>query len=565
MSIAVSRSSSVHSVRARRAVAHLGQAPGLLDELARGRALRAQRALVDRRARVALDVDELAVAGVDDLAAPTAQYGQIDSVTFRPAIRGRPARSLATTASGPIPQSARATHEGRSRRRGEDRGRPIAAHLPRSVVHLLPGLLVDRGRSRWPGTPGRPPGSDRGRPLPTTTAMSSIANTSGRRPRSRRARLQANSSIVEAVAHAASSSWLVGLVIACSAISRRRPGRRSGRPTSRAATGPALRGEHGGEVARGQVALDPTTGRRRAASPTHWMRTPYWSLQKLGSGAARRRRAAQHRARRGGRPGRPAASQCCAAGASPAAKTPGIAVRRRRRSRPLGRGRCRRATPWPARRRRPRRPRRRRRSARRRARAPRPARRRARRSHGAPASTSTPSSRCSRANHAPSCSPRIAASGVASASISVTSAPSRARVAATSWPMKPAPTTASRVPGAQRLAQPARVAERAQLVHVLEAGQCRGSRRGALPVAISELVVAQLAPRVEEHAARAGVQRHGAVRRAAARPRAPRTSPAPRKASAASSRLARPARPSTAAGGHRAARPRRTTIAHAPS
>ena len=41
----------------------------LLDELARGGALRAERALVDRRVRVALDVDELAAAGVDELAA----------------------------------------------------------------------------------------------------------------------------------------------------------------------------------------------------------------------------------------------------------------------------------------------------------------------------------------------------------------------------------------------------------------------------------------------------------------------------------------------------------------
>src|SRR5205807_81413 len=50
-------------------VADPGQATGLLDELARGRALGAQRPLVDRRARIALDVDELAVARVDELAA----------------------------------------------------------------------------------------------------------------------------------------------------------------------------------------------------------------------------------------------------------------------------------------------------------------------------------------------------------------------------------------------------------------------------------------------------------------------------------------------------------------
>src|SRR4051812_15525839 len=54
---------------ARAAIAHLGQPPGLLDELSRRAALGAQRALVDRGARVALDVHELAAARVDDLAA----------------------------------------------------------------------------------------------------------------------------------------------------------------------------------------------------------------------------------------------------------------------------------------------------------------------------------------------------------------------------------------------------------------------------------------------------------------------------------------------------------------
>src|ERR687885_755253 len=55
--------------RAGRAVPDLRQPPGLLDELARGRALRAERSLVDWRARIALDVDELAVARVYDLPA----------------------------------------------------------------------------------------------------------------------------------------------------------------------------------------------------------------------------------------------------------------------------------------------------------------------------------------------------------------------------------------------------------------------------------------------------------------------------------------------------------------
>ena len=68
-------SSSSHSVAARAAVLDLREAVGLLDELARGRALRAERALVDRRARVALDVDELAAARVDDLAAADRAVG----------------------------------------------------------------------------------------------------------------------------------------------------------------------------------------------------------------------------------------------------------------------------------------------------------------------------------------------------------------------------------------------------------------------------------------------------------------------------------------------------------
>jgi hypothetical protein len=47
----------------------VGQPARLLHELAGSRALRAQRALVDRRARVALDVDQLASACMDDLPA----------------------------------------------------------------------------------------------------------------------------------------------------------------------------------------------------------------------------------------------------------------------------------------------------------------------------------------------------------------------------------------------------------------------------------------------------------------------------------------------------------------
>ena len=75
MSIACSSSSSSHSRPARAPVAHLRQAARLLDELARRAPLRAQRALVDRRARVALDVDQLAAARVDELPAPDRAVG----------------------------------------------------------------------------------------------------------------------------------------------------------------------------------------------------------------------------------------------------------------------------------------------------------------------------------------------------------------------------------------------------------------------------------------------------------------------------------------------------------
>ena len=53
-----------------RAVQHLGQPVGIDVELERRRALRAERALVVRAAGFALDVDDLAVDGVDERRAP---------------------------------------------------------------------------------------------------------------------------------------------------------------------------------------------------------------------------------------------------------------------------------------------------------------------------------------------------------------------------------------------------------------------------------------------------------------------------------------------------------------
>ena len=61
----------------RRAVQHLVD-PRLRQQHAqRAGAFRAQRALVDRAARIALDMDRLAVLRIDQLRAPTAQNGQM--------------------------------------------------------------------------------------------------------------------------------------------------------------------------------------------------------------------------------------------------------------------------------------------------------------------------------------------------------------------------------------------------------------------------------------------------------------------------------------------------------
>ncbi|SHU59030.1 Uncharacterised protein [Mycobacteroides abscessus subsp. abscessus] len=61
-----------------------------------------------------------------------------------------------------------------------------------------------------------------------------------------------------------------------------------------------------------------------------------------------------------------------------------------------------------------------------------------------PTRTSTPSLRCSRATRSPSCWPIAANSGAGCGSTRTTSTPLARRVAATSQPMKPAPTTTAR-------------------------------------------------------------------------------------------------------------------------
>ena len=136
-------------------------------------------------------------------------------------------------------------------------------------------------------------------------------------------------------------------------------------------------------------------------------------------------------------------------------------------------------------------------------------------------------------------SPRIGASGASSASTIVTSTPSPRAVAATSWPMKPAPTIASRAPGPSSAAQAAGVGEGAQVVDVLEAleerqaprarrrwrsAACRrrAARRRSRPTGRA-LRVEPLGPRPEQQLDLASPR---TSRRAGRRPRPPRRSPA---------------------------------------
>ena len=112
-----------------RAVPDLGEAAGLLDELARGGALRAQRALVDRRARVALDVDELAAARVDDLAAADRAVGadRLGDLQARDAGAG-PLRAACDTARGAHAPVQDATQAGEAAHGGEGPGAAVLGH-----------------------------------------------------------------------------------------------------------------------------------------------------------------------------------------------------------------------------------------------------------------------------------------------------------------------------------------------------------------------------------------------------------------------------------------------------
>ncbi|HEU4461580.1 MAG TPA: hypothetical protein VFR75_03190 [Solirubrobacterales bacterium] len=95
----------------------------------------------------------------------------------------------------------------------------------------------------------------------------------------------------------------------------------------------------------------------------------------------------------------------------------------------------------------------------------------------------TPSSSCSSANQRPSRAPTIGPSGAGSASTTVTSTPSFRAVAATSWPMKPAPTITSRDPGTSSRRSCRRSASVRSSWTLAPARN--GSRRGSPPVAIT--------------------------------------------------------------------------------
>ena len=138
--------------------------PGLLDQLARGRALRAQRALVDRRARVALDVDQLAVARVDELAAAD---GAVRADGLRDLQAGDPRAGLLGLARGgerpeaPVGGAAddgqlaqaleargRLTVAGRSGSRARLPVRSRGGVLPLAGADVLPAVLLLSQRDR---------------------------------------------------------------------------------------------------------------------------------------------------------------------------------------------------------------------------------------------------------------------------------------------------------------------------------------------------------------------------------------------------------------------------------
>ena len=172
MSIAVLEVELLPLGAVRPAVEDLRQAAGLLDQLPRGRALRAQRPLVDRGARVALDADELATARVDDLAAA---HRAVRADRLGDVEPGDPAARLfrvsCETARGTEPPVRGAPDERQVAQPVERLGAMAVAHRRRttrrvviSSVCLVSVLPITAGveRAGRPRVPGDRSGATRG-------------------------------------------------------------------------------------------------------------------------------------------------------------------------------------------------------------------------------------------------------------------------------------------------------------------------------------------------------------------------------------------------------------------
>ena len=110
----------------------------------------------------------------------------------------------------------------------------------------------------------------------------------------------------------------------------------------------------------------------------------------------------------------------------------------------------------------------------------------------------------------PISAPSARSSGTAAASSMVTSSPRPRHVAATSAPMKPAPTTTTRVgPRVEVAPQAEAVVERAQHVHAVEHRRCPGSQRAAAPVAMTSPSKPTRSPPSRRTKRSAQVEAHG--------------------------------------------------------
>ena len=107
-----------------------------------------------------------------------------------------------------------------------------------------------------------------------------------------------------------------------------------------------------------------------------------------------------------------------------------------------------------------------------------------------PRMTSTPSLRCRSANQVPTAGPSNAASGASAASTIVVCTPAFAAAAATSWPMKPAPTMTRRPPSASA-ARSARASSRVRSVWTLAKPSSSARRARAAAGGDEQLLVAE--------------------------------------------------------------------------